>query len=538
MASVREIVASARPWFQAAINKRRDLYLHWEDVVPALEAFGAAEAAEAAAACDGLPHLRLLAADSLEAPTPLTPGSAVRVKTVAPPRAVHTLRVRALLEGTDGHAVPLRARTRWSDASAEIETPPLAAPPAPTARLRSAAGGVGSVEVRWQPISGAVAGAISEWVVESEYSLKASHIYKPYAVRRAVVGADGGAAGERLHNGEVLSGLSVRYRVRASEMDGEVHARGEWSGWSGRVAVPVLPPPTQLKTTIRGEQIELRWSPPVAVGCVIDGYEARLRGSIDFASKVKFSTEEVESLPNGLQQYPRYGADGVRGTGTFVYELRARARADEGAAIYSEWSAPSADSTSMEIVDAPTVRLLPRIADGAAAVEVTWVPPGGKPDADDADALHWRYQLDCMMEAVDTAGATPGGRAASWFPVAWTASEAHAVPVRLTADYGRTVRFRVRVLPGGHYGDNTWEERGVLTGYDDDGGSPGGDALGKPRRQLDLDEIRAESRRLVAGLKSVYDGKSAETFSPPSRTLALPVLIEPELLSAGRAGRG
>ena len=38
-----------------------------------------------------------------------------------------------------------------------------------------------------------------------------------------------------------------------------------------------------------------------------------------------------------------------------------------GAAIYSEWSAPSADSTSMEIVDAPTVRLLPRIADGAAA---------------------------------------------------------------------------------------------------------------------------------------------------------------------------
>ena len=68
-------------------------------------------------------------------------------------------------------------------------------------------------------------------------------------------------------------------------------------------------------------------------------------------------------------------------------------------------------------------------------------------------------------------GATPGGRAASWFPVAWTASEAHAVPVRLTADYGRTVRFRVRVLPGGHYGDNTWEERGVLTGYDDDGGS-------------------------------------------------------------------
>ena len=189
----------------------------------------------------------------------------------------------------------------------------------------------------------------------------------------------------------------------------------------------------------------------------------------------------------------------------------------------------------MEIVDAPTVRLLPRIADGAAAVEVL-VPPGGKPDADDADALHWRYQLDCMMEAVDTAGATPGGRAASWFPVAWTASEAHAVPVRLTADYGRTVRFRVRALPGGHYGDNTWEERGVLTGYDDDGGSPGGDALGKPRRQLDLDEIRAESRRLVAGLKSVYDGKSAETFSPPSRTLALPVLIEPELLSAGRAG--
>ena len=262
-------------------------------------------------------------------------------------------------------------------------------------------------------------------------------------------------------------------------------------------------------------------------------YEARLRGSIDFASKVKFSTEEVESLPNGLQQYPRYGADGVRGTGTFVYELRARARADEGAAIYSEWSAPSADSTSMEIVDAPTVRLLPRIADGAAAVEVSWVPPGGKPDADDADALHWRYQLDCMMEAVDTAGATPGGRAASWFPVAWTASEAHAVPVRLTADYGRTVRFRVRVLPGGHYGDNTWEERGVLTGYDDDGGSPGGDPLGKPKRQLDLDEIRAESRRLVAGLKSVYDGKSAETFSPPSRTLALPVLIEPELLSAG-----
>ena len=181
------------------------------------------------------------------------------------------------------------------------------------------------MEVRWQPISGAVAGAVSEWVVESEYSLKASHIYKPYAVRRAVVGSDGGAAGERLHNGEVLSGLSVRYRVRASEMDGEVHARGEWSGWSGRVAVPVLPPPTQLKTTIRGEQIELRWSPPVAVGCVIDGYEARLRGSIDFASKVKFSTEEVESLPNGLQQYPRYGADGVRGTGTFVYELRARA---------------------------------------------------------------------------------------------------------------------------------------------------------------------------------------------------------------------
>ena len=55
-------------------------------------------------------------------------------------------------------------------------------------------------------------------------------------------------------------------------------------------------------------------------------------------------------------------------------------------------------------------------------------------------------------------------------------------------------------------------------------------------RPLDLDEIRAESRRLVAGLKSVYDGKSAETFSPPSRTLALPVLIEPELLSAGRAG--
>ena len=173
-------------------------------------------------------------------------------------------------------------------------------------------------------------------------------------------------------------------------MDGEVHARGEWSGWSGRVAVPVLPPPTQLKTTIRGEQIELRWSPPVAVGCVIDGYEARLRGSIDFASKVKFSTEEVESLPNGLQQYPRYGADGVRGTGTFVYELRARARADEGAAIYSEWSAPSAESTSMEIVDAPTERLLPRIADGAAALEVSWVPPGGKPDADDADALHWR----------------------------------------------------------------------------------------------------------------------------------------------------
>ena len=116
VASVREIVASARPWFQAAINKRRDLYLHWEDVVPALEAFGAAEAAEAAAACDGLPHLRLLAADAVDAPTPLTPGSAVRVKTVAPPRAVHTLRVRALLEGTDGHAVPLRARTRpkWS----------------------------------------------------------------------------------------------------------------------------------------------------------------------------------------------------------------------------------------------------------------------------------------------------------------------------------------------------------------------------------------------------------------------------------------
>ena len=92
----------------------------------------------------------------------------------------------------------------------------------------------------------------------------------------------------------------------------------------------------------------------------------------------------------------------------------------------------------------------------------------------------------------------------------------------------------MRVLPGGHYGDNTWEERGVLTEYDDDGGSPGGDASAS-RRQLDLDEIRAESRRLVAGLKSVYDGKSAETFSPPSRTLALPVLIEPELL-AGRAG--
>ena len=59
---------------------------------------------------------------TLEAMTPLTPGSAVRVKMVAPPRRPHAC-VRALLEGTDGHAVRC-ARTRWSDASAEIETPP------------------------------------------------------------------------------------------------------------------------------------------------------------------------------------------------------------------------------------------------------------------------------------------------------------------------------------------------------------------------------------------------------------------------------
>ena len=60
-----------------------------------------------------------------------------------------------------------------------------------------------------------------------------------------------------------------------------------------------------------------------------------------------------------------------------MYELRARARADEGGDLFGVVGSVGG-STSMEIVDAPTVRLLPRIADGAAAVEVK-VPPGGKP---------------------------------------------------------------------------------------------------------------------------------------------------------------
>ena len=117
-----------------------------------------------------------------------------------------------------------------------------------------------------------------------------------------------------------------------------------------------------------------------------------------------------------------------------------------------------------------------------------------------------------MMEAVDTAGATPGGRAASWFPVAWTASRPRcrcASPPTTAAPFA-SVRACCRAATtrqhvGGARCAHRARRRQRLAG---------GDALGKPAA-ADFDEIRAEIAAFVAGLKSVYDGKSADFAAEP-----------------------